>query len=198
MTFNWVLSLSFKANYFSKFSKAPVICKLVGRKVIDGVGEPTLEVEIYCTVKNYEKVWATSSCFIYFTRTISERSTNLLTSQGILFSIFMTRHKSQLSVVTWKKKCSEKLDNGSSYERFLFQELDNILWVRPDSVSLYINFFSILMIMYVFLTPILTLYVHFYFTFFFNFQIFVFLFVWHFQKNTVQLKNIMDRGTSFT
>ncbi|OWK53452.1 Enolase-like protein ENO4 [Lonchura striata] len=50
-----VLSLSFKANYFSKFSKAPVICKLVGRKVLDGVGQPTLEVEIYCTVKNYEK-----------------------------------------------------------------------------------------------------------------------------------------------
>ncbi|KFQ92281.1 Enolase-like ENO4, partial [Nipponia nippon] len=44
-----------KANYFSKFSKAPVICKLVGRKVFDGVGQPTLEVEIYCTVKNYEK-----------------------------------------------------------------------------------------------------------------------------------------------
>ncbi|NXL63895.1 ENO4 Enolase, partial [Chordeiles acutipennis] len=43
------------ANYFSKFSKAPVICKLVGRKVLDGVGQPTLEVEIYCTVQNYEK-----------------------------------------------------------------------------------------------------------------------------------------------
>ncbi|XP_074015001.1 enolase 4 [Numenius arquata] len=43
------------ANYFSKFSKAPVICKLVGRKVLDGVGQPTLEVEIYCTVKNYQK-----------------------------------------------------------------------------------------------------------------------------------------------
>ncbi|XP_066410654.1 enolase 4 [Molothrus aeneus] len=43
------------ANYFSRFSKAPVICKLLGRKVIDGVGEPTLEVELYCTVKNYEK-----------------------------------------------------------------------------------------------------------------------------------------------
>ncbi|KAM6105633.1 enolase 4 [Pterocles gutturalis] len=43
------------ANYFSKFSNAPVICKLVGRKVLDGVGQPTLEVEIYCTVKNYEK-----------------------------------------------------------------------------------------------------------------------------------------------
>ncbi|NWH94066.1 ENO4 Enolase, partial [Aegithalos caudatus] len=43
------------ANYLSKFSKAPVICKLVGRKVFDGVGQPTLEVEVYCTVKNYEK-----------------------------------------------------------------------------------------------------------------------------------------------
>ncbi|RMC11350.1 hypothetical protein DUI87_11469 [Hirundo rustica rustica] len=43
------------ANYLSKFSRAPVICKLVGRKVLDGVGQPTLEVEIYCTVKNYEK-----------------------------------------------------------------------------------------------------------------------------------------------
>ncbi|NWR12869.1 ENO4 Enolase, partial [Paradoxornis webbianus] len=43
------------ANYLSKFSKAPVIRKLVGRKVFDGVGQPTLEVEIYCTVKNYEK-----------------------------------------------------------------------------------------------------------------------------------------------
>ncbi|KAF4791206.1 enolase 4 [Turdus rufiventris] len=43
------------ANYFSKFSKAPVICKLVGRKLFNGVGQPTLEVEIYCTVKNCEK-----------------------------------------------------------------------------------------------------------------------------------------------
>ncbi|XP_064922978.1 enolase 4 isoform X2 [Columba livia] len=43
------------ANYISKFSKAPVICKLVGRKVLDGVGQPTLEVEIHCMVKNHEK-----------------------------------------------------------------------------------------------------------------------------------------------
>ncbi|NWX01981.1 ENO4 Enolase, partial [Caloenas nicobarica] len=43
------------ANYISKFSKAPVICKLIGRKVLDGVGQPTLEVEIHCMVKNYEK-----------------------------------------------------------------------------------------------------------------------------------------------
>ncbi|NXA10164.1 ENO4 Enolase, partial [Sapayoa aenigma] len=43
------------ANYFSRYSKAPVIRKLVGRKVLDGVGQPTLEVEIYCTVKNCEK-----------------------------------------------------------------------------------------------------------------------------------------------
>ncbi|XP_009879946.1 PREDICTED: enolase-like protein ENO4 [Charadrius vociferus] len=50
-----VLVACLDANYLSKFSKAPVICKLVGRKVLDGVGQPTLEVEIYCTVKNYEK-----------------------------------------------------------------------------------------------------------------------------------------------
>ncbi|NXH22538.1 ENO4 Enolase, partial [Bucco capensis] len=43
------------ANYLYKFSKAPTICKLIGRKVLDGVGQPTLEVEIYCTVKNCEK-----------------------------------------------------------------------------------------------------------------------------------------------
>ncbi|XP_038266388.1 enolase 4 [Dermochelys coriacea] len=43
------------ANYFSKFSKPPVICKLIGRKVLDGVGRLTLEVEIFCTVKNHEK-----------------------------------------------------------------------------------------------------------------------------------------------
>ncbi|NWV31370.1 ENO4 Enolase, partial [Grantiella picta] len=43
------------ANYLSKFSKAPVICKLVGRKVLDGLGQPTLEVELFCTVKNYER-----------------------------------------------------------------------------------------------------------------------------------------------
>ncbi|XP_053889414.1 enolase 4 isoform X3 [Malaclemys terrapin pileata] len=43
------------ANYFSTFSKPPVICKLIGRKVLDGVGRPTLELEIFCTVKNHEK-----------------------------------------------------------------------------------------------------------------------------------------------
>ncbi|NXD64906.1 ENO4 Enolase, partial [Eolophus roseicapillus] len=43
------------ANYLSKFSKAPVISKLVGRKVLDGVGRPTLEVETHCTIKNYKK-----------------------------------------------------------------------------------------------------------------------------------------------
>ncbi|KAJ7411288.1 Enolase 4 [Pitangus sulphuratus] len=50
-----VSSFSHLANYLSKYSKAPIICKLVGRKVLDGVGQPTLEVEIYCTVKNYEQ-----------------------------------------------------------------------------------------------------------------------------------------------
>ncbi|XP_057273339.1 enolase 4 isoform X1 [Pezoporus wallicus] len=43
------------ANYLSKFSKVPVISRLVGRKVLDGVGQPTLEVETHCTVRNYER-----------------------------------------------------------------------------------------------------------------------------------------------
>lgn len=69
---NWPLmlfffSLPFKANYFSKISKAPVICKVVGRKVLDGVGQPTLEVEIHCTVINHEKVWAAcpNDCIVF-------------------------------------------------------------------------------------------------------------------------------------
>ncbi|NWQ73431.1 ENO4 Enolase, partial [Columbina picui] len=44
------------ANYISTFSKSPEICKLVGRKVLDGVGQPTLEVEIHCIVENHEKI----------------------------------------------------------------------------------------------------------------------------------------------
>ncbi|NWV61763.1 ENO4 Enolase, partial [Malurus elegans] len=43
------------ANYLCEFSKAPIICRIVGRRVFDGVFQPTLEVEIYCTVRNYEK-----------------------------------------------------------------------------------------------------------------------------------------------
>uniref|UniRef100_A0A8C5SYT6 phosphopyruvate hydratase n=1 Tax=Malurus cyaneus samueli TaxID=2593467 RepID=A0A8C5SYT6_9PASS len=43
------------ANYLCEFSKAPVICRIVGRRVFDGVFQPTLEVEIYCIVRNYEK-----------------------------------------------------------------------------------------------------------------------------------------------
>ncbi|XP_077205998.1 enolase 4 isoform X2 [Paroedura picta] len=43
------------ANYFSKLSTPPEICRLVGRKVLDGTGHPTLEVEVYCQVKNCEK-----------------------------------------------------------------------------------------------------------------------------------------------
>ncbi|XP_033005448.1 enolase 4 isoform X2 [Lacerta agilis] len=43
------------ANYFSELSKPPVITKLVGRKVLDGIGRPTLEVEVSCRVRNCVK-----------------------------------------------------------------------------------------------------------------------------------------------
>ncbi|XP_054839894.1 enolase 4 [Eublepharis macularius] len=43
------------ANYFSKLSKPPVICRLVGKKVLDGTGHPALQVEVSCQVKNSDK-----------------------------------------------------------------------------------------------------------------------------------------------
>ncbi|CAI5774996.1 2-phospho-D-glycerate hydro-lyase [Podarcis lilfordi] len=43
------------ANYFSELSKPPVITKLVGKKVLDGIGRPTLEVEVSCRVRNCVK-----------------------------------------------------------------------------------------------------------------------------------------------
>ncbi|XP_021555441.1 enolase 4 [Neomonachus schauinslandi] len=43
------------ANCFSKLAKPPTICKVVGKKVLDGLGLPTLQVEIFCTIQNFPK-----------------------------------------------------------------------------------------------------------------------------------------------
>ncbi|XP_006880217.1 PREDICTED: enolase-like protein ENO4 [Elephantulus edwardii] len=43
------------ANCFSKLAKPPTICKVVGKGVLDGLGLPTLQVEIFCTVQNFPK-----------------------------------------------------------------------------------------------------------------------------------------------
>ncbi|XP_008579178.1 PREDICTED: enolase-like protein ENO4 [Galeopterus variegatus] len=43
------------ANYFSKLAKPPTIYKIVGKNVLDGLGLPTLQVEIFCTVQNFPK-----------------------------------------------------------------------------------------------------------------------------------------------
>ncbi|XP_059757080.1 enolase 4 isoform X5 [Balaenoptera ricei] len=43
------------ANCFSKLAKPPTICKVVGKNVLDGLGLPTLQVEIFCTVQNFPK-----------------------------------------------------------------------------------------------------------------------------------------------
>lgn len=45
-----------KANCFSKLAKPPTICKVVGKNVLDGLGLPTLQVEIFCTIQNFPKV----------------------------------------------------------------------------------------------------------------------------------------------
>ncbi|XP_027384222.1 enolase 4 isoform X3 [Bos indicus] len=44
-----------KANCFSKLAKPPTICKVVGKNVLDGLGLPTLQVEIFCTIQNFPK-----------------------------------------------------------------------------------------------------------------------------------------------
>ncbi|XP_039093274.1 enolase 4 [Hyaena hyaena] len=43
------------ANCFSQLAKPPTICKVVGRNVLDGLGLPTLQVEIFCTIQNFPK-----------------------------------------------------------------------------------------------------------------------------------------------
>ncbi|MEE6486723.1 hypothetical protein FKM82_014686 [Ascaphus truei] len=44
------------ANYFAQFSKTPIICSIRGKKVLDGTGKATVEVEVLCTVKNTDKL----------------------------------------------------------------------------------------------------------------------------------------------
>uniref|UniRef100_A0ABM5G1R4 Enolase 4 n=1 Tax=Pogona vitticeps TaxID=103695 RepID=A0ABM5G1R4_9SAUR len=43
------------ANYFSGLSKPPVICKIFGKKILDGISRPALEVEVYCRVRDSDK-----------------------------------------------------------------------------------------------------------------------------------------------
>ncbi|XP_054975642.1 enolase 4 isoform X1 [Sorex araneus] len=43
------------ANCLSELATPPTICKVVGKNVLDGLGFPTLQVEIFCTVQNSPK-----------------------------------------------------------------------------------------------------------------------------------------------
>ncbi|XP_030060609.1 enolase 4 isoform X2 [Microcaecilia unicolor] len=43
------------ANWFTEISKAPVISRMTGKKVLDGTGQLTVQVEILCIVQNNEK-----------------------------------------------------------------------------------------------------------------------------------------------
>uniref|UniRef100_A0A8C4RLK2 Enolase 4 n=1 Tax=Erpetoichthys calabaricus TaxID=27687 RepID=A0A8C4RLK2_ERPCA len=43
------------SNYFAKLSQPPVISRLLGREVYDGMGQLSVQVDVYCTVKNEEK-----------------------------------------------------------------------------------------------------------------------------------------------
>lgn len=48
------------ANFFEKFAKVPTISKIQARQAYDSKGEPTIQTEIYCTVKNKERLISTS------------------------------------------------------------------------------------------------------------------------------------------
>uniref|UniRef100_A0A670Y0J7 Enolase 4 n=1 Tax=Pseudonaja textilis TaxID=8673 RepID=A0A670Y0J7_PSETE len=52
-------------NFFSELSKPPVICKLDAKSVLDGTGRPTLEVKVFCRVRNCDKIICSSmiSCY---------------------------------------------------------------------------------------------------------------------------------------
>ncbi|XP_069140387.1 enolase 4-like isoform X2 [Argopecten irradians] len=47
------------ANYFEKFSTAPTISKVKAREAYDSKGQPTIQTEVFCTVKNNVRLSAT-------------------------------------------------------------------------------------------------------------------------------------------
>lgn len=53
------------ANYFASFAKPAAISRIIGREILDTNGQSTIEVEVLCTIKNFEKsicVAAMSNC----------------------------------------------------------------------------------------------------------------------------------------
>ena len=45
-----------QANFFETFAKKPTISKMKGRMVYDSKAQPALQTEVYCTIKNFERV----------------------------------------------------------------------------------------------------------------------------------------------
>ncbi|XP_066528399.1 enolase 4 isoform X2 [Hoplias malabaricus] len=50
----------YMANYFSRLAHAPVISSIKGREVFDSQGDAALQVDIYCVVRNEEKLVCSS------------------------------------------------------------------------------------------------------------------------------------------
>ncbi|XP_068115498.1 enolase 4 [Hyperolius riggenbachi] len=47
--------IAYLSNYFAELSNPPVISRVRGRKVLDGAGKDTLEVDVFCMVRNMDK-----------------------------------------------------------------------------------------------------------------------------------------------
>lgn len=48
------------ANYFDQFTKPAVITKLAAQQALDGRGQPTIQTQVYCKIKNKEKMASSS------------------------------------------------------------------------------------------------------------------------------------------
>ncbi|CAH1784880.1 unnamed protein product [Owenia fusiformis] len=49
------------ANYFEGYAKTPTINKVKAMEALDSKGQPTLQTEVYCKIKNFEKLVASST-----------------------------------------------------------------------------------------------------------------------------------------
>ncbi|XP_076436308.1 enolase 4-like isoform X2 [Babylonia areolata] len=68
------------ANFFDKFTKPALITKLTARQMLDGRGQPTIQTQVFCKIKNVEKLFSccispSPSTFLMDNAKLEERET---------------------------------------------------------------------------------------------------------------------------
>ncbi|XP_067858245.1 enolase 4 [Heptranchias perlo] len=82
------------ANYFASFAIPAAISRIVGREILDTKGQPTVEVEVLCTIKNFEK----SVCFTTMSNCCSDPN---YTTQDIEDKNFEQKNQSAQIALEW-------------------------------------------------------------------------------------------------